>query len=1647
MKKSLSFAIVGFVVLVLVAIAGQTMAADTLVARGATWKYLDNGTNQGTAWYGTGFGDGGWASGPAELGYGDGDEATVVSFGPDDQNKYTTTYFRHSFDVPDASIYQSITVNVKMDDGVVVYLNGSELFRDHMPTGAITYTTFASAQGPEANIFPNIAPRVMDASNLVSGTNVLAVEIHQIGRISSDISFDLSLTASAGAAEIPIVNAGFEDPVMGDGGWQFGATGWTETGAGGGVWNPGPGWTGYPDPESDQIPEGEQVGWVNGDSGGLTQVLAATLTADTQYTLTVQVGNSWYYTSGDYVIELLAGGSVLASFGENAESNIPDDTFALKTVTYDYDVADAGLVGQNLEIRLYITAGEEVDFDDVTLSYSYDGDGAITVGEDTSSRGNGGFTETMFFSWAPGANSCLVVMVGGEFDPAADWVTGVTFGSQALTQAVSSPGGGTNSYADIWYLVCPTGNSGNITVTFATYLNNQEAVIGAVILHGVDQTNPIEDTASVYNSSSPYASVNIDAVMGGILIDSFERNVSADPTPASGQTDLYIVNGLTGGATAAGGYRLTMVDAVVEEAWDVAGNVRNILVVASFAPAPTNFAWNPNPYNGEIGVVIHPNLSWTPGDFVRALNEHDVYFGETFDEVNDATSAVHPNVTYENRDVSNFDPGALEYGKTYYWRVDEINDPNVWKGNIWSFTTGKVYYVDGDAAGANDGSSWANAYNDLQDGLAVAGSGDEIRVAQGIYKPDQDSADPNGTGSRTATFGLINGVAIKGGYAGFGEPEPNVRDIEAYETILSGDLLGNDGPDFANSDENSFHVVTGSGTNATAVLDGFTITGGNADGSSDITGDMIANWKFDEGDGSIADDSAGANHGTIYGAQWTTGKVGGALSFDGVNDYVNCGNDSVFDITDRITLAAWIKVNSFDIGWQAIVTKGDGAWRLQRAGFGDTIEFACTGLLVNGGPWIFGNTPVNDSRWHHVAGVYDGSKLYLYVDGMLDVSKVATGTINTNDYPVYIGDNAEFLTRPYWNGRIDDVRIYERALSAGEIRGLYFMYEDRKYGGGMYNDNGNPTLTNCVFSGNRAEEWGGGMYNQDAGSSPTLVNCTFSGNWAMIGGGMFNQDGSSPTVTNCTFSGNSAGELGGGIYNEASSPTLTNCILWGNIDSGGMDESAQISGAAILNYCCIQGYVEPNEPSTQGLISHWKFDEDRGTTAYDSAGNNHGTLVGDPLWVDGLKGGALEFDGAGDYVLDYDAETYLNGLDGLTVSVWVKSNIIGTDRGFIIFTDPDGSDDMDMRYDAAGFSGGGTNVIKCAVKSTGGRQQLESSSNTQTTEWQHLVMTWSSGNQVKLFINGVEDRSATNEPARIGTLTGYTKLIIGKGGKDTGGTSWNGLIDDVRIYARALSVEEVWKFYLRGSGENQGNIDSDPRFVEPGYWDDNGVWFDGDYHLLPDSPCIDAGDNSAVPSSVLTDLDGNLRFVDRAEVPDTGSGTAPIVDMGAYEANYIEVAMKLTPRTLNCGSNGDWVKAHLILPAEFTVADFDADRPAVLRVFGFESALLDVFVNEDELVEIEAAFRREDICSLANDWPESLTVYGFFSDRNIFFGTSTVRIITPGLKDINELAASWLEMDCNHPDWCSGMDLNRDSLVNLVDFALLQTGQIEFVSK
>ena len=169
----------------------QAPLLTTLVATGSVWKYLDNGSNQGTNWSQTWYDDSPWAMGPAELGYNN-QPATVVGWGPDPSNRYITTYFRHWFYVPSDAVYTNFNFGLKRDDGAVVYLNGVEMFRSNMPTGAVTYLTLA-ASAVVLNDEETFFPTSMRASNLVAGANVLAVEVHQNVPSSGDLGFDIEL--------------------------------------------------------------------------------------------------------------------------------------------------------------------------------------------------------------------------------------------------------------------------------------------------------------------------------------------------------------------------------------------------------------------------------------------------------------------------------------------------------------------------------------------------------------------------------------------------------------------------------------------------------------------------------------------------------------------------------------------------------------------------------------------------------------------------------------------------------------------------------------------------------------------------------------------------------------------------------------------------------------------------------------------------------------------------------------------------------------------------------------------------------------------------------------------------------------------------------------------------------------------------------------------------------------------------------------------------------------------------------------------------------------------------------------------------------------------------------------------------------------
>ncbi|MFM1768188.1 MAG: hypothetical protein RJA22_717, partial [Verrucomicrobiota bacterium] len=188
-----------------VSISSVTLAPATLSPAGAVWKYLDDGTDQGTAWRSNSFNDATWKSGPAMLGYGDASGVqprTINSFGPDPNNKYITTYYRRAILVPNAAEVAALTARLQRDDGAVVYLNGAEVWRNNMPAGTITNLTRANATVGGTNE-TNWVTTSLSPGLLLSGTNVIAVEIHQDSTNSSDIVFDFELAASVSLTAPP----------------------------------------------------------------------------------------------------------------------------------------------------------------------------------------------------------------------------------------------------------------------------------------------------------------------------------------------------------------------------------------------------------------------------------------------------------------------------------------------------------------------------------------------------------------------------------------------------------------------------------------------------------------------------------------------------------------------------------------------------------------------------------------------------------------------------------------------------------------------------------------------------------------------------------------------------------------------------------------------------------------------------------------------------------------------------------------------------------------------------------------------------------------------------------------------------------------------------------------------------------------------------------------------------------------------------------------------------------------------------------------------------------------------------------------------------------------------------------------------------
>jgi len=555
---------------------------------------------------------------------------------------------------------------------------------------------------------------------------------------------------------------------------------------------------------------------------------------------------------------------------------------------------------------------------------------------------------------------------------------------------------------------------------------------------------------------------------------------------------------------------------------------------------------------------------------------------------------------------------------------------------------GKIIYVDANATGGNNGSSWADAYIYLQDALADAQLGDQIRVAAGTYKPDQGAGIT--PGDRNATFLLINGLTIKGGYAGFGEPDPNFRDPNLYdETILSGDLGNNDGPNFANNTENSYHVVTTKTTFPFVTLDGFTITGGNANGLPDSPlgwgGGMYNYWSRP----TLTNCTFTANFAQRGGGMYNdkSSPILTNCTFSG-----NTGNDAAgmmnASSTPKLTNCTFTG-NSAKNGGGGGMLNGSSSPNLTGCTFTENSATTCGGGMDNAGS----SPKLTNCTFTENSAADCGGGMHNYIGS----SPTLTDCMFTRNSAVECGGGMR-----NWKGS-----------SPTPINCTFTENSAGNCGGGIDNvENSSPVLTNCTFTSNSASG-GAGMRNS-TGSSPKLTNCTFIGNSAVGTGGMLNGENSSPTLTNCTFTGNS-GALGGGIGNvNNSSPKLTNCMFTGNwgVYGGGIlnftnnDSPVLTNCAFIANWAVTSGGGMNNAGSGTAMTNctfGWN-QSGEGAGLYNAAGN--ATLANCILWDP-----------------DWSSEIWTHNISAITITYsdvrdgWSGEGNINADPCFV---NPDGDD-------------------------------------------------------------------------------------------------------------------------------------------------------------------------------------------------------------------------------------------------------------------------------------------------------------------------------------------------------------------------------------
>ncbi|MBK8271025.1 MAG: hypothetical protein IPK83_23020 [Planctomycetes bacterium] len=509
-------------------------------------------------------------------------------------------------------------------------------------------------------------------------------------------------------------------------------------------------------------------------------------------------------------------------------------------------------------------------------------------------------------------------------------------------------------------------------------------------------------------------------------------------------------------------------------------------------------------------------------------------------------------------------------------------------------------YVNSAAAPGGDGATWATALDDLQDGIGLAararGAVTEVWVAAGDYYPDR------GTGNRYASFRLINGVTIYGGFFG-NETLLAHRNVSANPTILSGDI----GTPVEATD-NSYHVVIASDRNSTAILDGVTIRDGHASGPywplyagggmlSQCTDSQLIqctisnNFATFIGGGIYSDEAPQQFQGCLF-----SGNIapygGGIEIYNSSPDFINTefqanlaefvgGGANCNGSQSQFTGCEFLANGTFDeFGYHGAIRSGSGSSIVvEDCSFTGNSAYAVGAIGIDSDS----TATIRDSEFIMNFADYSGAvEVYenhadienCWFFGNTSAETVGIGqggalTVLNNDSSATVRDcRFESNEAGFGGGAI--AKFDQASL---DVSNTTFIYNYAWYGGGIWCDKGESTFSNCKFFANSAE-YGGGAAHFSGMSAPgpsphNIANCVFTGNEALDGwgGAFFNAGETNVAIDHCTIANNSAltGE-GGGIHNDTSITALTHSIVWGNLAFFGDNETAQLVSFGDVTY-------------------------------------------------------------------------------------------------------------------------------------------------------------------------------------------------------------------------------------------------------------------------------------------------------------------------------------------------------------------------------------------------------------------------------------------------------------------------------------------------